>query len=331
MPSPAMVVALIALFVTLTGGAVAAITLPANSVGTNQLKNGAVSGAKIQNGAVGTLQVKDYSLLTKDFKPGQLPAGPQGPKGDAGATGPQGPKGDTGSQGPQGSQGPAGSPDTAAEVLAKLLLVDGPGSGLNADLLGGQPSSSYQHRGTTTGCPAGQAVSAITATGDVSCSAIQFVAPAARLTRASSPSLADGAQAEVSWGGLDYEQGGNLFKPATATGAACDTTPDACRLYAPIDGIYDIQAGVAWADTDDNVKSKSTWIELNDGRWLASVQSAPVKDLFAWDQQIVSTQMALHAGDYVSVYVQPYVTGATSLQAGQDRTFFALRWTGPLG
>ncbi|MGZ4218391.1 MAG: hypothetical protein ACXVHB_27260 [Solirubrobacteraceae bacterium] len=309
---------MIALFVALSGGAVAAITLPANSVDTKQLKNGAVSGAKIQNGAIGALQVKAYSLLVKDFKPGQLPAGKQGPAC---------PKGDTGTTGSQGPQGPAGSADTPAQVLAKLILVDGPGSGLNADLLGGLASSSYQHRGTTTSCPAGQAVSAIASTGDVSCGVTQFVAPAARLTRASSPSLADGAQAEVRWGALDYEQGGNLFKPTTATGAACETTPDACRLYAPIAGIYDIQAGVTWADTDDNVKSKSTWIELNDNRWLASVQSPPVKNLYAWDQQIVSTQMALHAGDYVSVFVQPYVTGNTSLQADQDRTFL----TGPLG
>ena len=34
--------------------------------------------------------------------------GPQGPKGDTGATGPQGPKGDTGATGPQGPQGPKG-------------------------------------------------------------------------------------------------------------------------------------------------------------------------------------------------------------------------------
>lgn len=31
--------------------------------------------------------------------------GPQGPKGDTGATGPQGPKGDTGETGPQGPRG----------------------------------------------------------------------------------------------------------------------------------------------------------------------------------------------------------------------------------
>jgi hypothetical protein len=51
-PSPAFVVALIALFVALGGTSYAAITLPKNSVGTKQLKDGAVTGAKIADGAV---------------------------------------------------------------------------------------------------------------------------------------------------------------------------------------------------------------------------------------------------------------------------------------
>ena len=50
MPSPSMVIALIALFVALGGTSYAAITsLPANSVGTTQLKNGAVSTAKLKS------------------------------------------------------------------------------------------------------------------------------------------------------------------------------------------------------------------------------------------------------------------------------------------
>ncbi len=47
-PSPALVISLIALFVALGGTSYAAITsLPANSVGTPQLKNGAVKAAKL--------------------------------------------------------------------------------------------------------------------------------------------------------------------------------------------------------------------------------------------------------------------------------------------
>ena len=55
-PSPAMVVALVALFVALTGSAVAVDRagkkLPANSVGTKQLKEGAVTPPDIKRGAI---------------------------------------------------------------------------------------------------------------------------------------------------------------------------------------------------------------------------------------------------------------------------------------
>ena len=65
---------------------------------------------------------------------------------ELGQTGPQGPQGSPGPTGTTGSQGPAGadgSPDTAAQVLAKLVTVDGPGSGLNADKLDGNQASAF--------------------------------------------------------------------------------------------------------------------------------------------------------------------------------------------
>ena len=89
-PSPAMVVACVALAVALGGTSYAAINLPANSVGTKQIKNSAVTAAKVKN----------HSLLATDFKSGQLPRGPQG------ATGPVGPPGPTGATGPAGAAGP---------------------------------------------------------------------------------------------------------------------------------------------------------------------------------------------------------------------------------
>jgi hypothetical protein len=86
--SYANVVATIALFVALAGGAYAASQLPKNSVGTKQLKRNAVVSSKVKNG----------SLQAADFAKGQLPPGPQGLRGL------------TGSQGPAGERGPAGPP-----------------------------------------------------------------------------------------------------------------------------------------------------------------------------------------------------------------------------
>ena len=99
-PSPAMIVACIALLVALTGTSVAAVNaLGPNTVGSLQLKANAVTNAKIKNSAVTSLKVANRSLLRSDFAPGQLPAGPtgpQGPAGPAGAAGPAGPAGTIG-------------------------------------------------------------------------------------------------------------------------------------------------------------------------------------------------------------------------------------------
>ncbi|HFU4451931.1 TPA: LPXTG cell wall anchor domain-containing protein, partial [Streptococcus suis] len=61
------------------------------------------------------------------------PAGPQGPKGDTGATGPAGvagPKGDTGSTGPAGPQGPQGETSTTATTPLEEELITAKGESL---------------------------------------------------------------------------------------------------------------------------------------------------------------------------------------------------------
>ena len=78
--SPALVIACTALAIALGGTSYAAVQrLPKNSVTT--------------------YQVKDFSLLARDFKRGQVPAGPVGPTGPAGPSGPQGPAGPAGPAG----------------------------------------------------------------------------------------------------------------------------------------------------------------------------------------------------------------------------------------
>jgi hypothetical protein len=83
-----MVVALVALFVSLGGGAFAAVTLSKDSVGTKQLQNGAVTRSKLHTGAVTASKVKHHSLKAVDFAAGQLPAGAGGPQGSPGQSAP---------------------------------------------------------------------------------------------------------------------------------------------------------------------------------------------------------------------------------------------------
>jgi len=99
-PSPAMIVACLALAVSLSGVGYAATAVPRNSVGTAQIRNNAIVG----------LKVKDGSLLAADFRPGEVPAGPAGPKGDKGDAGDRGAKGDKGDKGLKGDKGDKGDP-----------------------------------------------------------------------------------------------------------------------------------------------------------------------------------------------------------------------------
>jgi hypothetical protein len=57
LPSPALVISLVALFVSL-GGASYAVT----QIGTNQIKNGAVTGKKIRNSTIRSRDVRNNSL-----------------------------------------------------------------------------------------------------------------------------------------------------------------------------------------------------------------------------------------------------------------------------
>jgi hypothetical protein len=111
-PSPAMVIAFIALLAALGSSAYAQLTIPRNSVGNVQLKQNAVNSAKVRN----------RSLLRTDFRPGQIPAGPRGPAGQQGPQGPEGARGPTGERGPVGERGPAGPAGPAGATNVTVTL-----------------------------------------------------------------------------------------------------------------------------------------------------------------------------------------------------------------
>jgi hypothetical protein len=95
----ANVIGLLALFIALGGTTYAATALPANSVGTKQLKKGAVTKAKINKKTIKQL------------------------KGNIGPAGPAGPTGPTGPQGPQGIQGPPGPVNTVATLADHRFAI----------------------------------------------------------------------------------------------------------------------------------------------------------------------------------------------------------------
>ncbi len=67
-PSPALVVAVVALVVAMFGTAYAATQLPKNSVGTKQLKANAVTTAKVKKNAITTAKIKKNAVTGAKVK-----------------------------------------------------------------------------------------------------------------------------------------------------------------------------------------------------------------------------------------------------------------------
>jgi len=122
-PTPAMVVAMLALLVSLTGTAVAT---------TSAL----VTGAQIKDASITGADVRNRSLTPRDFR-GSVRGlrgltGPAGPPGAAGApgrqgsTGAPGPEGPNGAQGPQGPAGPQGPQGSSGVIQAYSATGGGP-------------------------------------------------------------------------------------------------------------------------------------------------------------------------------------------------------------
>jgi hypothetical protein len=109
----------VAVFMLLGGGAYAARKLPRDSVGATQ----------IRASAVGSAEVKNKSLLIRDFKAGQLPTGPRG------ATGPSGPAGAGGGTGPPGAAG-------SAVAFASMKSNGDPQTGLSKNLVASNNTAS---------------------------------------------------------------------------------------------------------------------------------------------------------------------------------------------
>jgi hypothetical protein len=78
-PSPALVVALVALLLSLGGTSYAV-----KRIGSRQIANNSVRSVDLKNNDVRSRDVRNASLLAGDFKAGELPAGAQGARGSSG-------------------------------------------------------------------------------------------------------------------------------------------------------------------------------------------------------------------------------------------------------
>jgi hypothetical protein len=84
------------------------------------------TGKNVKDESLTSKDVKNRSLLRRDFKPGQLPAGAQGAKGDPGIQGIQGTKDNDGAPDKDGAPGAPGSALAFADVTNFGGLSDAP-------------------------------------------------------------------------------------------------------------------------------------------------------------------------------------------------------------
>ena len=122
--SYANVMSTVAVFMVLGGGAYAATTLPAGSVGKQQLRSGAVTRAKLAARSVTTRKLAVGAVTSRRLSRGvrnrlDRAAGPAGPPGATGPAGPAGPAG------PGAARIAFAAAATAAPALATVLDVPG--------------------------------------------------------------------------------------------------------------------------------------------------------------------------------------------------------------
>jgi hypothetical protein len=162
-------VAFAALFVALGGTGYAAVAIPANSIGTKQIRNGAVTSAKLTKAArapYSTTAVKHLvtdtvtTTLTSDQVLASLAAAVQGQPGGKGDPGPMGPAGASGSNGAQGAQGVKGAqgiqgvpgtPPAAAQVAADGTVLWSSNGRVQVAKLGGLYCVRIQNGGLSSG------------------------------------------------------------------------------------------------------------------------------------------------------------------------------------
>ena len=133
-PSPAMVVAFIALCVGITGGAFAAATIDSADI-----VNGSIKKKDLGKNSVNTKKVENGSLLKKDFKAGQIPGqGPQGLRGPEGPKGEKGDKGEPGDDGTNGTNGTNGATNVTTRVVTQSLPANAQSQPLTATCNAGE-------------------------------------------------------------------------------------------------------------------------------------------------------------------------------------------------
>jgi uncharacterized protein YjbI with pentapeptide repeats len=331
-PSHATVVAYLALFVALGGGALAATNLAKNSVGAKQLRKNAVTGPKIKNGAVSGAKVADGSLTGADVQNQSL-ASADVLNGSLTGT-------DVLNESLAGTDvqnESLASPDVRNESLtggdvqnASLTGTDVLNESLSGeDVLDESLTGTDVQNASLTGADvlngsltggdvqAGSLTGGNLATGTVEPSNLATI-PSVRARRTATQSIPNGSFTAIQ---LTSETWDHL--------AMHSTVSNNTRLTAPIDGIYLMTANAFWAS--NSTGERVIGFRLNGTNFVGftadSADDVPETPL------AISPVYLLNAGDFVEAMVQQTSGGALNLgvSTGGPETSpeVSMTWLGP--
>jgi hypothetical protein len=296
-PSPAMVIACVALTVALGGTSYAAVSLPRNSVGTKQLKRNAVTSIKIKNNSVTGADVLESSL-------GRVRSATSAVNATNATT---------------ATTAASATNATNATNATKAATAD------NASRLGGvDPSGFLKNGAAASGALSGNYPNPSLADGSVTTSKIAAAAvgisklgtiPAVRAFNSALVAAADGAVVTVPFNSESFDTAG-LHSTTTNTG----------RLVAPVAGVYQVTGGVRWSANASGTRFLA--IGKNGGSWQASDWRPAAGALFNITDQSVSTLVALDAGDWVQLDAYQDSGSALTIGSGTLGPYLAMHWVG---